>query len=81
MCTRASRRWWPATSRRSRRVRMKDSDQVCHNEEVWYQPLVKLDHAMPAYTTGNAYDGNALGETWNYPEKRGSFVGTFSYQD
>ncbi len=57
-----------------------DTDQVCHNEGVWYQPLVKLDHAMPAYTTGNAYDGKSLGETWNYPEKRGSFVGTFNYQ-
>ena len=60
---------------------LKDTDQVCHNEEVWYQPLVKLEHAMPAYTTGNAYDGKALGETWNISEKRGSFVGTFSYQD
>ncbi len=58
-----------------------DSDQVCHNEGVWYEPLVKLDHAMPAYTTGNAYAGNALGETWSYPEKRSSFVGTFNYQE
>jgi hypothetical protein len=60
---------------------LKDSDEVCHNEGIWYQPLVKLEHAMPAYTTGNAYDGNALGETWNFQEKRGSFVGTFNYQD
>lgn len=58
-----------------------DGDQVCHNEGVWYQPLIKIDHAMAAYTTGNAYSGNALGETWSYPEKRGSFVGTFSFQD
>ncbi len=57
-----------------------DADQVCHNEGVWYQPLVKLEHAMPAYTTGNSYGGNSLGETWSYPEKRGSFVGTFNYQ-
>lgn len=60
---------------------LKETDQVCHNEGVWYQPLVKLEHAMPAYTTGNAYGGKALGETWNYPEKRGSYVGTFNYQD
>jgi hypothetical protein len=60
---------------------LQDTDQVCHNEGVWYQPLVKLEHAMPAYTTGNAYDGKALGETWSYPEKRGSYVGTFNYQD
>jgi hypothetical protein len=60
---------------------LKETDQVCHNESVWYQPLVKLEHAMPAYTTGNTYDGSALGESWNYPEKRGSYVGTFNYQD
>lgn len=58
-----------------------DTDQVCHNEGVWYEPLVKLEHAMPAYTTGNAYDGKALGETWSYPEKRGSYVGTFNYRN
>ncbi len=60
---------------------MKETDQVCHNESVWYEPLVKVDHAMAAYTTANSYEGNALGETWNYPEKRGSFLATFNYQD
>lgn len=60
---------------------MTEGDQVCHNESVWYQPLIKVDHAMAAYTTGNMYSGNALGETWNYPEKRGSYVATFNYQD
>ncbi len=60
---------------------LQETDQVCHNESVWYDPLVKLDHAMPAYTTGNSYEGNALGETWSYPEKRGSYVGTFHFKD
>jgi hypothetical protein len=36
---------------------------------------------MAAYTTGNSFEGKELGENWNYPEKRGSFVATFSYQD
>jgi hypothetical protein len=57
-----------------------EDDQVCHNESAWYAPLVKVDHAMAAYTTANTYDGDALGEKWNYPEKRGSYVGTFNYQ-
>jgi hypothetical protein len=57
------------------------NDQICHNEGVWYQPLVKVDHAMAAYTTGNSFEGKELGENWNYPEKRGSFIATFSYQD
>ena len=60
---------------------LKETDQVCHNESAWYQPLVKVDHAMAAYTTANSYEGNALGEKWNYPEKRGSYLGTFSFQE
>lgn len=60
---------------------LQGTDQICHNESAWYAPLVKVDHAMAAYTTANSYDGNALGEKWNYPEKRGSYVGTFNYQE
>ena len=56
-------------------------DQICHNEEVWYQPLTKLDHAMPAYTVAEGFTGVGLGTTWNYSDKRGSFVGTFHYAD
>lgn len=59
---------------------LRDSDQVCHNETTWYDPLVKVDHAMAAYTTGNSYTGDALGESWSYPEKRSSFLATFNYQ-
>ncbi len=29
-------------------------DDICSNEEVWYKPLAKLGHAMPAYTLANA---------------------------
>jgi hypothetical protein len=60
---------------------MVDQDQVCHNEGVWYPPLVKVDHAMAAYTTANSFQGKELGESWSCPEKRSSFVGTFNYQD
>lgn len=58
-----------------------DGDQICHNEGVWYQPLTKTDHAMAAYTMSNSFAGKGLGETWSYPEKRSSFVATFSLQD
>lgn len=57
------------------------SDEICHNEEVWYQPLTKLDHAMPAYTMAEGFSGAGLGTTWNYSGKRASFVGTFHYSD
>jgi hypothetical protein len=56
-------------------------DQICHNEDVWYQPLAKVEHSMAAYTMANSYDGKGLGETWSYPEKRSSFVATFNLEN
>lgn len=53
------------------------NDQICRHEEVWYSPLTKLDHAMPAYALDNRYSGDALGTKWSSAEKRSAFVGTF----
>ncbi|MBL8174809.1 MAG: DUF1326 domain-containing protein [Bryobacterales bacterium] len=58
-----------------------DGDHICTNEEVWYQPLTKLDHAMPAYSLAHSYQGDGLGTTWKSPEKRSAFVGTFQLND
>jgi hypothetical protein len=54
-----------------------DGDHMCGNEEVWYSPLTKVDHAMPAYALENEYRGKGLGQTWNDRQKRSSFIGTF----
>ena len=56
-------------------------DHICHNEETWYRPLTKVDHAMPAYALANSYKGTGLGTTWSSPEKRSAFVGSFSLND
>ena len=56
---------------------LKEGDQICHNEEVWYRPLTKLDHAMPAYAVAHQFEGEGLGATWSSPDKRSSFVGSF----
>jgi hypothetical protein len=56
---------------------MAATDHICGNEEVWYPPLAKVEHAMPAYALENSYSGDALGETWNNRLKRSGFVGTF----
>ncbi len=56
-------------------------DQICHNESVWYQPLTKTEHAMPAYTVANQYSGKGLGTSWNYSANRGSFIGTFQLDE
>lgn len=60
---------------------MTDADQICHNEEVWYQPLTPVEHAMAAYTVANDFDGAGLGTVWKYSGNRGSFVGTFQVNE
>ncbi len=56
---------------------MSEGDHICRNEEVWYRPLTKLDHAMPAYAIAHQFEGEGLGTKWSSPDKRSSFVGTF----
>jgi hypothetical protein len=56
---------------------MNAADHVCGNEDVYYEPLTKLDHAMPTYSLENSYQGNDLGAKWHNRLKRSSFVGTF----
>ncbi len=58
-----------------------DDDQICHHEEVWYEPLAQVDHAMPAYALANNFRGRGLDATWSSPEKRSAFVASFHYGD
>ena len=54
-------------------------DDICHNEEVFYQPLAAhLTHAMPAMVLEGRYSGNHLGATWKDAGRRGGFVGHFA---
>ena len=55
------------------------SDEICHNEDVFYPPLAAhLTHAMPAVTLQGSYQGDHLGKTWNDAGRRGAFVGHFA---
>jgi len=56
---------------------MSAADHICGNEDVYYEPLAKTDHAMPTYSLENSYTGKDLGATWHNRLKRSSFVGTF----
>lgn len=56
---------------------LEEADHICRNEEVWYPPLTRLSHAMPAYTVAHSFQGEGLGTTWSNPYKRSAFVGTF----
>jgi hypothetical protein len=56
---------------------LSDNDQICHNEEVWYRPLTKVEHAMPAFALANSFQGQGLGEQWSSPGKRSAFLASF----
>ncbi len=60
---------------------MTGADDICHNEVAFYPPLTRLDHAMPAYTLANRFEGKGLGTKWSSPGKRSAFVGTFHLTD
>lgn len=53
-------------------------DHLCGNENVYYPPLTRLAHAMPAYTIEEAFGGKGLGVVWNRADKRSAFIGAFS---
>lgn len=58
---------------------LKSTDELCHNEEVYYPPLAAhLEHSMPVVAQTSSYSGNQLGVTWNDSGRRSSFVGTFA---
>ena len=56
---------------------LRSTDHICGNDDVFYPPLAKLEHAMPAYALEDSYHGNALGETWTSMYRRSGFLGTF----
>ena len=53
-------------------------DHLCGNENVYYQPLTKLVHSMPAVAELDRYDGPGLGVIWTLHGKRSAFVGSFA---
>jgi len=56
---------------------LNENDHICRNEEVWYRPLTKVEHAMPAFAVANSFRGEGLGEKWSSPDKRSAFVASF----
>jgi hypothetical protein len=56
---------------------IQDGDNHCSHEVVWYKPLSRTDHAMPAVATDHRYTGPGLKSTWSSPDKRSAFVATF----
>jgi hypothetical protein len=55
-----------------------EQDHLCGNEGVYYSPLTRLVHSMPAVAELDQYDGPALGVIWTLHGKRSAFVGSFA---
>jgi hypothetical protein len=55
-----------------------ENDHLCGNENVYYAPLAKLVHSMPAVAELDEYDGPGLGVIWTLHGKRSAFVGRFA---
>jgi len=54
-------------------------DHLCGNESTFYPPLTAVDAAYPVYTKSAAYQGDALGVTWEATEQRGTFLARFEH--
>jgi hypothetical protein len=55
-----------------------DKDHICGNEQVYYPPLARTAHSMPAMATLDQFNGDGLGVEWTMREKRSAFVGQFA---
>jgi len=57
--------------------KLKQSDCVCTNEVVFYQPLTRVQNASPAYSLKLSYQGKDLGTRFTNRGIRSAFLGTF----
>ncbi len=56
---------------------IEETDSLCHLEDLYYAPLVELDHAMPAFALENRFDGQGLGVIFSAPRRSSAYLGTF----
>lgn len=57
---------------------IKASDSLCHLDDLYYGPLVKLDHAMPAFSLETSFNGEGLNMQFNGVNRSNAFMGTFT---
>ena len=56
---------------------IEDTDSLCHLDDLYYAPLVELDHAMPAFALENRFDGQGLGVIFSAPRRSSAYLATF----
>lgn len=57
---------------------IRGSDSLCHLDDIYYQPLVALDHAMPAFAIEQSFRGDGLGHQMREYRRSSAYLGTFA---
>ena len=57
---------------------IRGSDSLCHLDDIYYQPLVALDHAMPAFAVEQSFRGDGLGHQMREYRRSSAYLGTFA---
>src|SRR5438445_633592 len=52
-------------------------DKVCGNESAFFPPLARDVQVRPALAVEHSYTGKGVKETWNDPNRRGAYLGSF----
>ena len=55
-----------------------ESDSLCHLDDLYFAPLVSLDHAMPAFGMQTMFAGEGLGIRIDERNRSNSYIGTFT---
>ena len=56
------------------------TDSLCHLDDIYYQPLVELDHAMAAHATQQSFHGEGLNVRMDEYRRSSVYLGAFSLE-
>lgn len=54
------------------------TDSLCHLDNIYYQPMVELDHAMAAHATQQSFHGAGLNVRLDEYRRSSVYLGTFT---
>ena len=60
---------------------IRESDSLCHLDDLYFTPLVSLDHAMPAFGIQTRFDGEGLGVRFDERNRSNAYIGTFEMSE
>jgi hypothetical protein len=56
-----------------------DSDSLCHLDDLYFSPLVSLDHAMAAFGEQTRFAGEGLDVRFDQRNRSNAFIGAFHF--